>query len=105
MLSASIQELGSNLVPEAYYVASSGRNCISHANEVKRIFLEMCAVPTISVFCGFTLECVPGISSKCLLNKRDKLAVAPLIIGIFFAITIPIHLNEHLVLFICVCLS
>ena len=41
----------------------------------------MCDVPSIAVFCSESIECFPGIVSKCFLKLLVPIPVAPIITG------------------------
>jgi len=42
----------------------------------------MCDVPSIDIFCSESIECFPGMASKCFLKSFVTIAVAPIITGI-----------------------
>ena len=41
----------------------------------------MCDVPSIAVFCSESIECFPGIVSKCFFKFLVTIPVAPIITG------------------------
>ena len=53
-------------------------------------FRIMCDVPSISVFCSESIECLPGTTSKFFLKLLVTIPVAPLITGII------LHFMSHI---------
>src|SRR5215469_2611629 len=53
-------------------------------------FRIMCDVPSTAVFCSESIECFPGIASKCFLKLLVTIPVAPVITGII------VHFRFHI---------
>ena len=50
-------------------------------------FLNMCAVPSMAVFCKSMILCFPGIFHRYFLNDFEIVPFAPIITGITFVFT------------------